>query len=154
MKILFVCLGNICRSPLAEAIFNEKIRKNGLEKEFQSDSCGTGNYHVGDWPDDRSIKCASKNGILMNHIGRQLKQSDLEDFDLILAMDGSNFHNILRLSNESTKSKVKLMRSFDPMGEGDVPDPYWGGEKEFDEVFEILDRSMNGLMDHLLAKTN
>ena len=154
MKILFVCLGNICRSPLAEAVFNEKIRVRGLQNEFQSDSCGTGNYHVGDWPDDRTIKCANKNGILMNHLGRQLNRTDLENFDLILAMDGSNLLNILRLSTESTKSKVKLMRSFDPQGEGDVPDPYWGGDKEFDELYEILDRSIDGLIDHLLAKTN
>src|SRR4051812_43443786 len=120
MKVLFVCLGNICRSPLAEAIFNEKIRLKGLQDEFQSDSCGTGNYHVGDWPDDRAIKCARKNDILMNHIGRQLRHSDLEDFDLLLAMDRSNLQNILRLGNDTTRQKVKLMRSFDPQGEGDV----------------------------------
>ena len=152
MKILFVCLGNICRSPLAEAIFNDKIRLKGLQNEFQSDSCGTGNYHIGDWPDDRTIKCAGKNDILINHIGRQLSRADLDNFDLILAMDGSNLMNILRLSDELTKSKVKLMRSFDPQGEGDVPDPYWGSDKDFDDLFEILDRSMDGLIDHLLSK--
>ncbi len=154
MKILFVCLGNICRSPLAEAVFNEKIRVRELQNEFQSDSCGTGNYHVGDWPDDRTIKCANKNGILINHIGRQLSRADLDNFDLILAMDGSNLFSILKLSEESTRSKVKLMRSFDPQGNGDVPDPYWGGDKEFDELYEILDRSIDGLIDHLLPKTN
>ncbi|MBI1770681.1 MAG: low molecular weight phosphotyrosine protein phosphatase [Bacteroidetes bacterium] len=146
MKILFVCLGNICRSPLAEAIFNEKVRQRGLQKEFQSDSCGTGNYHIGDWPDGRAIKCAQKNNILINHLGRQLTRSDLEDFDLILAMDRSNLKNIFALANTETKSKVKLMRSYDPLGTGDVPDPYYGNEKDFDEVFEILDRSVEGLV--------
>jgi len=153
MKVLFVCLGNICRSPLGEAIFNERVRQKGLQDEFQSDSCGTANYHVGDWPDDRTIKCAKRNDILINHLGRQLKREDLDEFDLILAMDGSNFQNILRLSNESNRSKVKMMRDFDPLGKGDVPDPYYGGDKDFDEVFEILDRSIEVLIQkHAKAK--
>ena len=141
-----MCLGNICRSPLAEAIFNERVRQKGLQDEFQSDSCGTANYHVGDWPDDRTIKCAHRNEILINHFGRQLKRDDLDKFDLILAMDGSNLQNILRLGNESNRSKVKMMRDFDPKGKGDVPDPYYGGDKDFDEVFEILDRSIEVLI--------
>lgn len=149
MKVLFVCLGNICRSPLAEAIFNDKVRSKGWQKDFQSDSCGTGDYHVGDWPDDRTIRCAQKNNILINHLGRQLKRSDLDDFDLILAMDRSNLHNILTLATEETKSKVKLMRSYDPLGVGDVPDPYYGSEKDFDEVFEILDRSIDRLISEI-----
>lgn len=147
MKVLFVCLGNICRSPLGEAIFNERVRQKGLQDEFQSDSCGTANYHVGDWPDDRAIKCAKRNGILINHFGRQLKRDDLDKFDLILAMDSSNFQNILRLSTESNRAKIKMMRDFDPKGKGDVPDPYYGGDKDFDEVFEILDRSIEVLIE-------
>lgn len=147
MKILFVCLGNICRSPLAEAIFNERIRQRALQDKFQSDSCGTANYHVGDWPDDRTIKCAQRNGIMINHLGRQLKREDLDKFDLILAMDESNWQNILRLSKESNRSKVVMMRDFDPQGKGDVPDPYYGGDKDFDEVFEILDRSIEELIN-------
>ena len=149
MKILFVCLGNICRSPLAEAIFNEKVRIRGLQEKFHGDSCGTANYHVGDWPDHRTIKCANNNGVPINHFGRQLKKEDMDRFDLILAMDGSNLMNILKLSNESNRSKVKLMRDYDPDGPGDVPDPYYGNEKDFDEVFEILNRSIEQLIKNI-----
>ena len=151
MKVVFVCLGNICRSTLGEAIFNERVRQRGLQDTFESDSCGTANYHVGGWPDDRTIKCAKKNGILINHFGRQLKREDLDKFDLILAMDGSNFQNILRLSTDSNRSKVKMMRDFDPQGKGDVPDPYYGTDKDFDEVFEILDRSIEVLIQKNLV---
>lgn len=150
MKILFVCLGNICRSPLAEAVFNEKVRLKGLQNEFQADSCGTGNYHVGDEPDHRTITCAVKNRIPIHHSGRQLTRADLENFDLILAMDSSNRADILKLSDLHHKTKVKLMRDYDPNGSGDVPDPYYGSEKNFDEVFKILDRSIDGLITELI----
>lgn len=150
MKILFVCLGNICRSPLAEAIFNHKIQNKSLADTFVADSCGTANYHVGDRPDPRTIKNARKNKVEINHFGRQLSPTDLEVFDLILAMDQSNLENILRLPNaEAHLQKIKLVRSYDPSGLGDVSDPYYGTEKDFQEVFEILDRTIeNFLREH------
>lgn len=151
IKVLFVCLGNICRSPLAEAIFKEKVKKKGLDKHFHIDSCGTSNYHIGDQPDSRTISNARKNGITIDHCGRQFTVSDLEDFDYIMAMDHSNHHNILRLLKDKAHSqKVMLMRQFDPMGKDEeVPDPYYGGEKNFQEVFDILDRSTDNFLQHL-----
>jgi protein-tyrosine phosphatase len=151
VKILFVCLGNICRSPLAEAIFKHKICEKGLESLVEVHSCGTANYHVGDRPDPRTIKNALKNGIAIDHLGRQLCEQDLESYDFIIAMDKSNHTNILKLTNAKTHShKIKLMRSYDlsPSGE-EVPDPYYGDEAGFQNVFDILSHSTDSFISYL-----
>lgn len=148
MNVLFVCLGNICRSPLAEAVFNHKVRESKFE--FQSDSCGTGAYHIGHQPDPRTIKTAERNGIAIDHFARQLNAQDLLDFDYIVAMDESNHSNILRLPDAGRyKHKIVMMRDFDPVGKGDVPDPYYGTMNDFQEVFEILDRSMDEFLKRI-----
>lgn len=153
MKVLFVCLGNICRSPLAEAIFKKKTQKMGLN-HFSADSCGTANYHVGDTPDPRTIKNARKNGVEIEHIGRQLSKEDLATFDWIFAMDQSNLNVIVRLATSvSELEKVKRIRDFDPVAKGDVPDPYYGTEADFQEVFLILHRTIENLVSQL-AKQN
>lgn len=147
MKILFVCLGNICRSPLAEAVFNHKIKMQKLDAYFQADSCGTGNYHIGGPADHRTINTAQKNGVLIDHKARQLTKADLIEFDLIFAMDESNQLNILQLSSATENlGKVRLLREYDPLGPGNVPDPYHGKEADFQDVFEILDRSIGKLI--------
>jgi protein-tyrosine phosphatase len=148
-KVLFVCLGNICRSPLAEAIFKHKVKQKNLEDLFEIDSCGTSNYHIGDIPDPRTFAIAKKHGVDIDHIVRQLTSEDLEAYDYILAMDKSNHKNILRLSsNDVHKEKVRMMREFDDLGKGEeVPDPYWGKEPEFQEVYDILDRSMDKFLE-------
>lgn len=151
MKVLFVCLGNICRSPLAEGIMKDKLQKLGTLAIV--DSCGTSDYHIGDKPDIRTRRNAEKNGILLNHLGRQLSASDLETYDYIFAMDRSNYRNILQLKNGSQyASKIKLLREFDPIAGDEVPDPYYGNEDDFQEVFNILDRSIAGFIAHLQFK--
>lgn len=154
IKVLFVCLGNICRSPLAEALFKDKVAKQGLHQHFEADSCGTSDYHIGEAPDERTLLNALQNGIDISHRGRQLTEEDLENFDYIFAMDQSNYHNILRLPNAALhRSKISLMRSFDPLGKNqDVPDPYFGGARGFQEVYEILNRSTQSLLEHLQKK--
>ncbi len=144
-KIVFVCLGNICRSPLAEAIFKDKVKAKKIAHYFEVDSCGTSNYQIGDQPDSRTQANAAKHGIAMNHIARQLKKQDLDYFDLIVAMDRKNHQHIMSLAeSEVHHNKIILMRDFDAHAKGtDVPDPYYGGEKNFQEVFEILDRSID-----------
>jgi protein-tyrosine phosphatase len=139
MKVLFVCLGNICRSPLAEAIFKEKIRQKNLEHLFQADSCGTSNYNIGDDPDPRTMRSAHKNNISIAHNARQFRSADAQEFDLILAMDNNNYQNIMSVVHSSSH------HHYDPLGIGDVPDPYYGNEKDFEEVFKILDRSIEAL---------
>lgn len=154
IKVLFVCLGNICRSPLAEAIFLHKVKQKKIDHWFDADSCGTSNYHIGDPPDSRTIANARKNGVMINHLGRQLHEDDLDYYDFVLAMDHSNHRNILRLANaKNHPEKILLMRSFDPKGKDEeVPDPYYGGEQHFQDVFDILNRTMNSFVQHLEEK--
>jgi protein-tyrosine phosphatase len=151
IRVLFVCLGNICRSPLAEAIFKNKLKERGLQDQIQADSCGTSNYHIGGLPDPRTITNARSNGIEIAHFARQLCQADIREFDYVMAMDKSNYQNILKLeADKKFHTKVHLMRSYDPIDKNaDVPDPYHGGEKGFQEVFDILNRTMDRFIDHL-----
>lgn len=135
MKILMVCLGNICRSPLAEGILRSK-----LNEEFHIDSAGTGDWHVGQGPDKRSVTVAKKYGIdISMQRARQFQISDFEDFDLIYVMDESNFKDVMALAkNENQKSKVKLI-----LGDSEnknVPDPYYGGDEGFENVYKMLDK--------------
>jgi protein-tyrosine phosphatase len=153
MKVLFVCLGNICRSPMAAAIFKHKIQKQGLS--YLCDSCGTGDYHIGGPADYRTLAVSQKNGVAINHTARQLCDADLKEFDYIFAMDKSNQFNILQLpSAQPNKNKVKLMREYDPNGLGDVPDPYHGNIADFQEVFEMLDRSIDQFVNELQSKAH
>jgi protein-tyrosine phosphatase len=146
-RILFVCLGNICRSPLAEAVFKHKVKELGLTGLFEADSCGTADYHIGSDPDPRTIKNALKNGVPIVHSCRQLCVDDFQRFDRIFVMDEYNYRHALRLAPEAHRYKVQLLRTYDPLGKDlPVPDPYYGGEKDFQEVFDILDRAITSFL--------
>lgn len=154
IKILFVCLGNICRSPLAEAIFQKMIIKNGLEKHLSTDSAGTSTYHIGDDPDPRSVDVATKHGVPIAHKGRQVACSDKKDFQYIMAMDQSNYRNIISMLGEKPEG-LYIMRDFDDVDTGaDVPDPYYGGRDGFENVYQMLERSCENLLNHIRKEHN
>ncbi len=138
-KILMVCLGNICRSPLAEGIMRSK-----LSEDFTVDSAGTGGWHAGELPDKRSIATAKNRGLdITNQRARQFKKNDFEIFDHIFVMDNSNYKDVLALApNEEAKSKVKLILNvIFPNENVDVPDPYYGCQDGFENVFDMLDQA-------------
>lgn len=150
MKILSVCLGNICRSPMAEGIIRDRLREAGIEAE--TDSAGTASYHVGELPDNRAIAYMKENGHDITDLrGRQFKQSDFDAFDLIFAMDSSNYHNILDLArNQMDRDKVSMFLNLaTPNQDQEVPDPYYGGDGGFQHVYELLSEATNGLINKL-----
>lgn len=141
-----VCLGNICRSPLAEGIMKEKVRSKGLD--WYVDSAGTAGYHIGQAPDPRSISEANKNGIdIRDQKSRMFIESDFENFDLILAMDSSNYSNILQLaSTEADRKKTKLILNYSEPGMNRaVPDPYYDGK--FSQVYNLLEKACTALIE-------
>ena len=152
LKVLFVCLGNICRSPLAEGIFKQKVRESKLTDKIYVESAGTSGWHIGDSPDPRSIEVAEKNGIYLDSFGRKAISKDFAEFDYILAMDTNNYADLRRLpgSSKSGAAQLFLMRDFDDIGKGkDVPDPYYGGDDGFSYVFELLDISCQNLLEKI-----
>lgn len=148
MNILMVCLGNICRSPLAEGILRQKIKEKNLP--WTVDSAGTAAYHVGEAPDPRSIAVAKAHGIdILDQRGRQLTVSDFDQFDLILTMDSSNYQNAIRLArNDAERAKVRLIMNFAEPGQNrSVPDPYWDNNG-FEGVYKMLDQATESLIQH------
>ena len=151
-KILFVCLGNIVRSPLAEHMFTYLANQAGVGERYATDSAGTSAFHVGDSPDARMRRVAAKHGLIYDGASRQFVSSDFERFDLIIAMDMENRADILRLArNPEDDAKVVMMRAFDDQANPDdpVPDPWYGGIEGFEKVFIIVERSCQGLLDAL-----
>lgn len=147
MKILMVCLGNICRSPLAEGIMKHKLREHGLD--WTVDSAGTGFWHVGEPPDPRSVSTARQYGLdISRQRARQIQPADLDDYDLILAMDSSNYRDILRLANGSRQeNKVEMILNYvEPGSNRNVPDPYWNDDG-FDRVFHMLDEACERVIE-------
>jgi protein-tyrosine phosphatase len=158
MRVLFVCLGNICRSPTAEAVMRDLVRREGLEDVIEVDSAGTGDWHVGSPPDERSAAAAQRRGIVMDGAARQVAAGDFDDWDLLLAMDRENHRNLLALArDDEARAKVRMLREYDPQavaaGELDVPDPYYGGERGFEDVLDIVERACAGLLGELRSRT-
>lgn len=146
MKVLMVCLGNICRSPLAEGILKHKIAEKGLS--WNIDSAGTGSWHVGKQADQRSIAVAKKHGIdIREQRARQFSKSDFDAFDLIYVMDSSNYQDVMELAlNEAAKQKVELVLNMStPKMNKAVPDPYWD-DKGFEKVFQLLDAATDAIL--------
>ncbi|MEL7314347.1 MAG: low molecular weight protein-tyrosine-phosphatase [Cyanobacteria bacterium J06559_3] len=154
-KLLFVCLGNICRSPSAENIMNHLLAKRGLTDQFSCDSAGTSSYHIGSPPDRRMAKAAREQGIFLQGQARQLQPEDFERFNWILAMDNSNYRDILRLDREGRyEGKVRKICAFcRHHSDMEVPDPYYGGEDGFRYVIDLLTDACEGFLDHLLQES-
>jgi len=154
--VLFVCLGNICRSPLAEAVFRKQVREAGLEDRFDVDSAGTSSYHEGDGPDARTVRVARARGVEMTGRARQVRREDAERFDYIVAMDESNLRDVEQLVAAAGvhSPQVVRLREFDPEADGDldVPDPYYGGPRGFEVVHDIVERSCAALLEHIVAE--
>ena len=155
LSVCFVCHGNICRSPLAQGVMESIVNQEGLKKSILISSAGVSSWHVGEPPDSRMQHTARKHGIALNSRGRHFEGHDFNQIDLILAMDRSNLETLKSLRPEAeTRDKLFLFRSFDPDNNGDleVPDPYYGGEKGFELVYQMVERTCPKILEHLKAK--
>ena len=144
-------MGNICRSPTAEGVMRHLLREQGLEDEIQIDSAGTGGWHVGAPPDERATEAARRRGIALDGAARQVRPSDFEDYDLLLAADRENVAHLRAIApDEEARAKVRLLREFDPASRSapdlDVPDPYYGGPGGFEEVLDLVEAACRGLL--------
>ena len=152
ISVLFVCLGNICRSPAAEGSFTSLVSQLGHLDKFHIDSSGTGDYHIGELPHATTRKVALENGIELIHRARQFHPDDFETFDFILTMDDNNHRDVLAMAKKPEhKQKVFKFRHFDPEHDGapDVPDPYFGGLDGFKNVQKIVERTARGFWEHI-----
>lgn len=153
-RVLFVCTGNICRSPLAEALFAHYVRQDGLADRFLADSAGLGGWHIGDRADPRTRRVAEGHGIPVPSLARQFHERDFDRFDLIVAMDGDHLAELLSRAPAAHRGKVRLMRDYDRAENHgkDVPDPYYGGPQGFESVHQMLAVSCRSLLDTLKAE--
>ena len=155
MRILFVCLGNICRSPTAEAVLRELAAREAPELTLEVDSAGTAEYHVGQPPDPRTRAAAARRGYDLSALrARTVESTDFERFDLILAMDRDNLKALRRRAPSHTHERLRLFLEFSPdAAPEDVPDPYYGGPNGFEEVLDLVEAATRGLLKHLRQRS-
>jgi protein-tyrosine phosphatase len=153
VRLLFVCLGNICRSPTAEGVMRHVVAEAGMEDRVVLDSAGTGSWHIGSAPDARASAAAAGRGVQLAGEARQVSEQDFEDFDLVLAMDRANLRDLRALAPDGDEEKVRLLREFDPASahgsDLDVPDPYYGAAGGFEEVFDLVEAACRGLLEEI-----
>jgi protein-tyrosine phosphatase len=155
IRVQFVCLGNICRSPLAEAVFRYQVEQAGLASHFEIASSGTGDWHVGENADRRMRETAAQHDVSLDqHRASQFRADDLEEYDHVFVMDKDNLHDVLYLDDDDRHNgKVRLFREFDPEpGDFQVPDPYYGGQDGFERVYQIVERTAKQLLDQLIEE--
>jgi protein-tyrosine phosphatase len=153
-RVLFVCMGNICRSPTAEAVVRELARREAAELALELDSAGTHGYHVGDPPDERAIEAARRRGIDMSRLrARKVEPADFERFDLVLAMDEGVYGRLSGIAPRARADRLRLFLEFAPeLGRRDVPDPYYGGAAGFEEVLDLVEAGARGLLAALAGR--
>ena len=155
VRVLFVCLGNICRSPTAEGVMRHVVAEAGMQDEVELDSAGTGSWHVGSAPDARATAAAAGRGVTLEGQARQVRPEDVEEFDVLLAMDRANLRDLQALAGGEDDGRIRLLREFDrasaARGDLDVPDPYYGAAGGFEEVFDLVEAACRGLLDEIRA---
>ncbi|HET9694539.1 MAG TPA: low molecular weight protein-tyrosine-phosphatase [Steroidobacteraceae bacterium] len=156
MRVLFVCMGNICRSPTAEAVFRAFVQREAPELQVEIDSAGTHDYHVGEPPDPRALRAAARRGVDISGLrARQVEQADYERFDLILAMDRSNQAELIERSPPAYRPRIRLLLEFaGAAGRPDVPDPYYGGAEGFDQVLDLVEEAAAGLLEEIRRRVS
>lgn len=155
VRVLFVCLGNICRSPMAEGLFAAQVQALALQAQFQIDSCGTGHWHRGELPDPRMRRTAERHGIVLTHRGRQLQPSDFVQFDYILCMDKQNLRDVQALAGQApgVNAHIGLLRDYEGPAKGsEVDDPYYGDMQAFEHCYQTLERATRLLLNTLIAR--
>lgn len=150
VRVLFVCLGNICRSPSAEGVFRQLVSGQGMAEKVFIDSCGTADWHTGKAPDSRSIEAAARRGIDLSGLqARQIKPGDLDTFDYVLVMDRSNLADVRDIWRQNGGTEPQLLLEFGRSNELEVPDPYYGGEQGFEQVLDLIQEAGEGLLEDI-----